>query len=56
MIRQAEAAKDEAIEAGELTSLMLSLPPKSVRDLATELAVISFGPIQPLTAGPLRFH
>ncbi len=32
----------------------IRLPPKGERELATELAVLSLGPIQPFTAGPLR--
>ncbi len=32
----------------------IPLPPKSGRDLATELLALSIGPIQPFTAGPLR--
>ncbi|MBF6591584.1 MAG: hypothetical protein IVW57_13815 [Ktedonobacterales bacterium] len=32
----------------------ISLPPKREREIATELAVLSLGPLQPFTAGPLR--
>ena len=32
----------------------IPLPPKREREIATELAVLSLGPIQPWTAGPLR--
>ncbi|HVA63355.1 MAG TPA: hypothetical protein VNF74_06505, partial [Terriglobales bacterium] len=36
------------------TEATISLPNKQERELATELAVLSLGPIQSLTAGPLR--
>jgi NADH-quinone oxidoreductase subunit D len=32
----------------------IALPPKREREIATELAVLSLGPVQPFTAGPLR--
>ena len=32
----------------------IQLPPKEEQEMATELAVLSLGPIQPFTAGPLR--
>jgi NADH:ubiquinone oxidoreductase subunit D len=32
----------------------IQLPPAQEREIATELAVLSLGPIQPFTAGPLR--
>lgn len=35
-------------------STTISLPPKQERELATELAVLSLGPVQPFTSGPLR--
>ncbi|MCZ7574426.1 MAG: hypothetical protein M5U01_38235 [Ardenticatenaceae bacterium] len=38
--------------AGEPTTI--SLPSKQARELATELVVLSLGPIQPVTVGPLR--
>lgn len=32
----------------------IQLPPKQEQEMATELAVLSLGPVQPFTAGPLR--
>ena len=32
----------------------IALPPSGEREIATELAVLSLGPLQPFTAGPLR--
>lgn len=36
-------------------STTVPLPPKQTRELATELTVLSLGPLQPVTAGPCRF-
>lgn len=32
----------------------IQLPPKEEQEMATELAVLSLGPVQPFTSGPLR--
>lgn len=37
-----------------LPAATIPLPPKQEREIATELAVLSLGPFQPFTAGPLR--
>ncbi len=42
-------AGQSALDAGTV-----ALPPRSEREIATELAVLSLGPVQPWTAGPLR--
>ena len=56
-----EAALDPAhdlelalIDAPALEPTTIPLPRKQEREIATELAVLSLGPIQPWTAGPLR--
>lgn len=36
-------------------TVTLQLPPKHEREIGTELAVLSLGPVQSLTAGPARF-
>lgn len=33
---------------------VIQLPPQNEQEMATELAVLSLGPVQPFTAGPLR--
>lgn len=46
-----QSAEPHAIEIEPLT---VDLPPKEKREMATELAVIVLGPLQQMTAGPLR--
>ena len=38
----------------KIEPITMQLPSKHERDIATELVVVTLGPIQPLTAGPLR--
>ena len=45
---------DEEVRAPEIEPLTEPLPSKHDRDMATELVVLTLGPIQPFTAGPLR--
>jgi NADH-quinone oxidoreductase subunit D len=42
------------IDADEPTAPIFSLPPREELEMATELAVLSLGPVQSCTAGPLR--
>lgn len=44
----------ESIAPGEDEPTLLSLPQKQEQELATELVVLSLGPVQSFTAGPLR--
>jgi len=41
-------------DAYAFTEETIPLPPSQQREIATELAVFSLGPLQPFTAGPLR--
>lgn len=45
---------DEASVESSVAPQTISLPDKKDRELATELTVLSLGPVQPFTAGPLR--
>ncbi len=38
----------------EIDETTIQLPPKQEQEMATELVVLSLGPVQPFTAGPLR--
>ena len=49
-----QAEKTEAFEQPQTDATTIQLPQKQELELATELAVLSLGPIQPFTAGPLR--
>jgi len=42
------------LDTSEFQEETIQLPPKEEQEMATELAVLSLGPIQPFTAGPLR--
>src|SRR5258708_9439101 len=42
------------LDKSESQEESIQLPPKEEQEMATELAVLSLGPIQPFTAGPLR--
>lgn len=42
------------LDKSESREETIQLPPKEEQEMATELAVLSLGPIQPFTAGPLR--
>ncbi|MFL5656962.1 MAG: hypothetical protein ACJ8CB_22610 [Ktedonobacteraceae bacterium] len=44
----------EGIAAAEYEPSLIQLPQQHEQELATELAVLSLGPVQPFTAGPLR--
>lgn len=45
---------DEAPRAPQIEPITVRLPGKLEREIATEPVVLSLGPVQPLTAGPLR--
>jgi NADH-quinone oxidoreductase subunit D len=42
------------LHKSEQEAVTIQMPPRDEQELATELAVLSLGPIQPFTAGPLR--
>jgi NADH-quinone oxidoreductase subunit D len=44
------------VDGDELDAPTFSLPPREELEMATELAVLSLGPFQPCTAGPLRLE
>ncbi len=44
----------EKIEKPGVEEATIQLPSKQEQEIATELAVLSLGPVQPFTAGPLR--
>lgn len=43
-------------QQGEPEPILIQLPHRQEQEIAPELAVLSLGPIQPLTAGPLRLY
>lgn len=43
-----------ALQADEQEETTIELPQKQEQELATEMAVLSLGPLQPFTSGPLR--
>jgi hypothetical protein len=45
---------DESPSEPQLKPMTIPLPGKQDREIATELVVLSLGPVQPFTAGPLR--
>ncbi len=47
-------AQDADNEQKEQEPTTIQLPQKNEQEMATELAVLSLGPVQPFTAGPLR--
>lgn len=47
-------AQDADNEQQEQEPTTIQLPQKNEQEMATELAVLSLGPVQPFTAGPLR--
>lgn len=47
-------AVDAGSEQKEQEPTTIQMPQKSEQEMATELAVLSLGPVQPFTAGPLR--
>ncbi|MDQ6801509.1 MAG: hypothetical protein M3041_11790 [Acidobacteriota bacterium] len=51
---RSDALTDERDIASEIEPFTVPLPPKEEREIATELAVIALGPLQKMTAGPLR--
>lgn len=54
VVQQAQASSGEVFEQPQIDATTIQLPQKQEMELATELAVLSLGPIQPFTAGPLR--
>src|SRR5258708_665687 len=49
-----QGAELNLLDTSESHEETIQLPPKEEQEMATELAVLSLGPIQPFTAGPLR--
>lgn len=41
-------------DTGQMEPALIQLPAKQEQEMATELIVLSLGPVQPFTAGPLR--
>ncbi len=48
------AAPSDDVRSPDIEPLTEALPSKNERDIATELIVVTLGPIQSITAGPLR--
>lgn len=52
--QQAQVSEEGAFQQPQIDATTIQLPPRQEMELATELAVLSLGPIQSFTAGPLR--
>ena len=54
MLRSEQWSTTEKIEQPTVEEATIQLPSKQEQQMATELVVLSLGPVQPFTAGPLR--
>jgi hypothetical protein len=54
VLQAGQWAELKPLDTSEFQEETIQLPPKKEQEMATELAVLSLGPIQPFTAGPLR--
>jgi len=54
VLHAGQGAELNLLDTSESQEETIQLPPKEEQEMATELAVLSLGPIQPFTAGSLR--